>query len=195
MKTWQKILFGLVAPMTVISACGITEAGRKGDTSGTNATAGGLPMMLAASSKALVHDDNKYLIKASMAGMKEVRAGEIAQTKADNDSVRSFAARMVKYHVAANRELMSIAALNNLDVPMDETDDREIMDLTNERSGTVFDQKYMKMVSRNYGRLVNLQEKAASEAENSAVRAYFKKHLPVIKLHQQQAEAIESQLN
>jgi putative membrane protein len=53
-------------------------------------------------------EDQEFLTKAIQAGMAEVQLSELAQEKAQDEQVRSFAERMVEDHTAANEQLMRV---------------------------------------------------------------------------------------
>src|ERR1700729_3049167 len=54
---------------------------------------------------------------AAVAGLKEVRLGQIAQQNSQNAGVKSFAKHMVRDHSAANKKLMKIAQAEGLNLP------------------------------------------------------------------------------
>lgn len=191
MKAVRSIILLAIIQLFFIS-CSISRTGRKGDTSGTNATKGGNS---AQTTLSIVSNDAKYLEKAAEAGRKQVRAGEIAQNKAQNDSVRRFAAALVKHHTAVNNELVALASSNKLYVPMDAPEDREILDLINEKSGLEFDRKYMKIIVRDYSKLVTVYERSSETAESRSIQNFFSKNLPIIKIHEGKAKSLLSSLD
>ncbi|MEJ7711703.1 MAG: DUF4142 domain-containing protein [Pyrinomonadaceae bacterium] len=54
--------------------------------------------------------DRKFIMEATMGGMKEVESGRVAATKATNPEVKKFAEMMVDEHSKVNDELKTLAA-------------------------------------------------------------------------------------
>lgn len=61
--------------------------------------------------------DAEFAVNAANGGMAEVALGDLAQQKASNAEVKSFAATMVKDHSKANEELKALAAAKNITLP------------------------------------------------------------------------------
>src|SRR5690606_10045374 len=89
-------------------------------------------------------DDVDFAVKAANSGLKEVRAGEVAQEKAQDQRVKDYAAMMVQDHSKANEELKSLAASKNITLPTAPGEDHleDISDL-NSHSGADFDKEYI----------------------------------------------------
>lgn len=58
-----------------------------------------------------------FITMAAKSGMREIELSALAQKKAKNESVKSFAAMILRDHPKANQELMSIATSKNITVP------------------------------------------------------------------------------
>ena len=62
-------------------------------------------------------DESRFIKQAVSLGMMEVEAGNLAQKRAQNESVRNFAATVIKDHTKSNAELRSIAMTKNIALP------------------------------------------------------------------------------
>src|SRR3954470_4033366 len=62
---------------------------------------------------------SKFAQHAAMAGMAEVKLGQLALEKSTNDDVKKFAQMMVDDHTKANDELKALAQSKSIDLPTD----------------------------------------------------------------------------
>jgi putative membrane protein len=133
-----------------------------------------------------------FAVKAANGGMMEVQLGKIAQQKATNKSVKDFAAMMVKDHGKANEELKALAAKKNITLPaaVGEGMQKHIDDLS-KKTGKEFDEDYIDMMVDDHNDDIDLFENAAKNSNDSAVKAFAVKTLPILYKHLGTAKAIE----
>src|SRR5215468_4447758 len=60
-----------------------------------------------------------FLQEAAQGGMMEVRLGQMAADKAQNEAVKNFGLRMIKDHAQANEELKNLAKSEGVSIPSD----------------------------------------------------------------------------
>ncbi|HVU38916.1 MAG TPA: DUF4142 domain-containing protein, partial [Opitutales bacterium] len=58
-----------------------------------------------------------FVHKASMAGMKDIKLGKVAQDRAENAEVKTFASRLVMDHRQANDRLATLAKQKGISLP------------------------------------------------------------------------------
>jgi len=140
-------------------------------------------------------DDSTFVDKASTAGRAEVAAGKIAQTRARNEEVKKFAARMVEDHTKANNELLVIVSDARIAIPDRMTPEQEKM-LMHLQGDTVkdFDKEYMKHMVDDHEKAVELFTKASKECKNEKLKSFAEKTLPTIKEHLTMAKKIHEGL-
>src|SRR5689334_3916943 len=103
----RSILFAAIVaimslPAAVASSQGTTPPPQVGtDTKGT----------------ALAKQDREFIDEAAQGGLFEVRAGQLAQQKAQADDVKQFGKRMVDDHTAVNGRLQQLAQQKGLSLP------------------------------------------------------------------------------
>ena len=137
---------------------------------------------------------SEFMVKAANGGMMEVQLGEMAQQNAMSQSVKNFGSMLVKDHGAANEELKTLASAKNITLPAAVGDDlqQHIIDLT-QLKGREFDEKYMAMMVDDHQKDIDLYEDAA-DSEDSDLKAFAAKTLPVLKMHLDSAKAINDRL-
>ena len=135
--------------------------------------------------------DKMFVEKATVGGMFEVKSSQLAQQKATDTNVKTFAAHMVKDHTKANQELMSLARAKGWQAPM--TMDQKHQDMLNQLSkkqSADFDKAYMDIQMKAHDKTVALFEKAAEDCKDAELKAWAKKTLPTLKEHHQMAKSV-----
>jgi putative membrane protein len=138
----------------------------------------------------LAKDDSVFVMKAAMGGMMEVEAGNMAQTNAMNDRVKSFGMMMVNDHTKANSELMSLVS-GRATLPTEMSADmKKHGEAMSKMKGKDFDRHYMSMMLNDHKKDIALFEKQASSGTDADLKAFAAKTLPTLKMHLDSAQAI-----
>ncbi len=140
--------------------------------------------------------DARFVDKASMDGQAEIAAGKIAMTRAQNEQVKKFGARMVEDHTKANNELTTIVSEIKVPVPekLSAEHEKMLMHFQND-SAADFDKDYMDHMVKAHEKAVELFTKASKECKNEKLKAFAEKTLPTLKQHLALARKIDGQLN
>jgi putative membrane protein len=141
-------------------------------------------------------DDKEFVQLVSSSGIREVKIGEVAKTKAANDLVKKFAEKMVTDHTKVNEEMAKIAqalALTGTD-KMNEKDQKEF-DHLNGLSGSEFDKAYMDHMVKGHEKSVKLFKRAGTEAKNAQLKELATKTLPTIEEHLKMAKEVQQQVS
>jgi putative membrane protein len=129
-------------------------------------------------------------MEAAMGGMAEVEVGQLASDKAQSDSVKQFAKRMVTDHGKMNDELKTLAQNKNISLPSDSGAKHKA---TKERlaklSGAAFDKAYMQEMLTDHRKDVGEFQKQSRTAKDPDVKAWAAKTLPTLEEHLQLAQA------
>lgn len=134
---------------------------------------------------------SEFMTKAASGGMFEVEAARLAQQRAQNPQVKSFADMMVKDHSGANDELRSLAASKNIMLPDSMSSEHmdELRDLR-EKRGAEFDREYMGTMVDAHETDISLYEDAAENMEDQQVKTFASGKLPTLRQHRDQAQQI-----
>jgi len=140
--------------------------------------------------------DRQFVTQAAMAGMAEVRAGELASQKASSPQVREFAQRMVDQQTRANAQLMQIAGAKGVAVP-DELDraHRQTIERMEKMTGAEFDRAYMKAQVSDHEKAVSLYERQAKSGRDEDLKSFAQAQLPTLREHLKMARADMQQLD
>ena len=144
---------------------------------------------------ALAGDDRTFAMKAAQGGMMEVEAGKAAQSKAQHDSVKQFAQKMVDDHGKANAELMSLAKSKGVDLPPAlDKEHKAHMDMMAKKSGADFDREYMKHMVDDHKKTVADFEKQSKSGKDADLRKWAGDKLPTLREHMKMAESTHAQV-
>jgi putative membrane protein len=152
------------------------------------------PTMSSASSPTA--GDKSFSKTAANAGMKEVKLGKLAETKASSAAVKQFAARMVKDHTAAGKHLAELASKKSVTLPSAPDSETQIAySKLNALSGASFDKAYMAMMLEDHKKAVALFSKEANSNGDATFKSFAAETLPTLKHHLMMAETDNAQVN
>ena len=135
--------------------------------------------------------DRAFVEKASAAGMAEVQAAQLAQTKSKSDDVKGFAQHMVDDHTAAGEKLKTIAQADGVQPPdnLDAKDQKQI-DALQRLNGAAFDKRYVEDQTAAHKEAVALFEKEAKSGSNAQLKQFALDTLPTLKQHLTDVEGL-----
>lgn len=135
--------------------------------------------------------DATFYKKAAEGGLAEVDAGNLAQQKSNNQSIKDFAAMMVKDHGAANDKLKGIASSKNISLPtspgIGQMATKAKLDVL---SGDTFDKSYIKAMIKDHQQTIALFKKEVTSGQDPDARAFAAATLPTVRSHLKQIRAI-----
>lgn len=135
--------------------------------------------------------DKMFFTKAAQAGMAEVTMGQLAQSQASSDAVKSFGQQMVTDHGTANDELKQLAAQKGVTLPTKvDAKEQHLIAKLKGKKGAAFDHLYVTDAGdKDHTAAVKLFEHA-SKSKDADVKAFADKTLPTIKHHLEMARQI-----
>ncbi|HWH39526.1 MAG TPA: DUF4142 domain-containing protein [Usitatibacter sp.] len=147
---------------------------------------------LAANNSTLSRSDRKFIEKTAQAGMAEVDAGKLAETKADGQEVKDFARRMVEEHTKANEELKQLAASKGVAMPSDvDRKHHRIMDKLQHHTAAQFEREYLRNQVSDHKDVVRAFEKEANGGGDADLRNWAAGKLPTLREHLRMAQAAQ----
>jgi putative membrane protein len=139
--------------------------------------------------------DYKFIKEAAEGGMAEVQMGEIVKQKANSQTVRSFADRMVTDHTKANNELKELAAKKGATLPADLSHhERSIENRLEKTSGPEFDKKYAADMVKDHKKDLKEFRAAANNSTDPDVKAWAEKTVATLEEHLRLAEQMEAEV-
>jgi putative membrane protein len=136
--------------------------------------------------------DAKFATDAANAGMAEVAAGKVAETKATDAQVKDYAKMMVEHHTMINDELMEIAKKKNITLPTaPDADHQKMLTDLSAKSGKEFDKAYVNAMVEGHKKVAAMLEDASKNCKDTDLMAFATKTLPTVKTHLAKIEAIQ----
>jgi putative membrane protein len=134
---------------------------------------------------------NDFARKAAIGGMMEVESSARMIKYTENPDIQTLATMMVKDHGSANKELMEIAKKEKLNLP--QTLPQEKLDVLNKLDKLQEEERnreYAAIMVTEHHEAVALFTAASEGESNTALKAFAKKHLPILKAHLSHAESV-----
>ncbi len=187
--------FSFIFSAAVLVACGNNE-NSNGDSDGASGDLGtGTVTTDTMSMMAIGDTDRQFIMEAASAGMMEVEAGRLAEQSASNQRVKAFGAMMVRDHSAANDQLRAVATARNVMLPDSMmTKHKEHLDKLRTAQGRTFDKQYMNLMVMDHNEDINKFQVASNNAQDTAVRGFATRTLPILRMHKDSATAINNNL-
>ena len=136
-----------------------------------------------------------FLMKAADGGLAEVAAGQAAQSKATNESVKMFAGMMVNDHTGANQQVKDLAARLQVSLPAEPSEQhKKKIDEASKKEGKAFDKAYMTMMVDDHKKTISLFKDGAEKAGNQEVKTFINNTIPKLQMHLDSAQAIQKRL-
>jgi len=139
--------------------------------------------------------DNDFIKEALNGSLIEIEMGRYAQQNALNPRVKQYGAMMVRDHTKASEELKKLAARKNVSLSdaMEDRNRSKISELE-DKTGNDFDEAYIKEMVDDHEKDVDKFRKTAEEGEDSEIKAFAAKQLPILLMHQDSAKSIRDAL-
>lgn len=131
--------------------------------------------------------DVTFVKKAATGGATEVAIAKLAQEKAENADVKSFAAKLEKDHSQANTELTELATKKNVTLA-DAKGHGPVYAKLEKLSGAAFDRAFVAAMVDDHQKDVRAFEKVANGSGDADVKAFAAKTLPTLKDHLTQVQ-------
>jgi putative membrane protein len=143
--------------------------------------------------ESITPQDQEFVNQAAVINMAEVELGKMAQSKASNQEVKTFAKRMVEDHQKAGKELQQIVQQEKGKMPKElDQQHKDLKDKLSKLSGTEFDKQYMEAMHSGHQKAVSLFE-SESKSE-SAIGKWAGTTLATLKEHHQEAMRIAKEV-
>jgi len=128
--------------------------------------------------------DAQFVLKASAAGLAEVKFAQLALKRAQGDEVKKFAQHMIKDHTKANDKLKTIAESEKyaLSTTMDPKHQELYQKLTG-LTGADFDREYLLTQVKDHEKAVALFEQESQNGQNKKMKEFAVKTLPTLREH------------
>jgi putative membrane protein len=142
-----------------------------------------------------VKADRKFILEVDQDAMLETSLGELAQRKAQNSNVKTFAQRIAADHSRQQQEWKSMATSNGQEFTqgLGKKHKQKLTQLQ-KLSGREFDRAFMSQMVEDHKDYIDYFEKEGRSAHSAQVRELVQRDLPMLKTHFTQAKQIGAQV-
>lgn len=144
------------------------------------------PMQPSGAIEAVLSNSDKAFFKnAASAGMFEIEAGKLAQTKASDAQVKAYGEKMVSDHTEAATKLEKLAAAKNITLPTTLSKHHQLMldRLNKDSAGADFDAAFKRQMIASHKEAVSLFDQESKKGQDPEVKAFAAETLPKLQNH------------
>lgn len=135
--------------------------------------------------------DRKFINDAASAGMFEVQAAQLAQSKAQDSQTKTYAQQMLSDHEKNNQQLMQIAQSKGVSPPTKlEARHQALLSKLQKADGADFDRQYGRIMDQTPKEAVGLFERGEKTVKDTELKSYISQTLPTLQQHHQQAASL-----
>jgi putative membrane protein len=200
-------LSGMRVGAMILGTCVVLGACAKKDDAAVDSTtttaAGSTTTDTAAGSMANTNamSDQNILASIAAANESEIAAGKVAQTKATNAEVKSFASTMVQDHTAMQKDGDQLATRLNIKTEgsaeadqMKQEHKAALDSLNNTAKGASFDKMYIANQVAGHQAVLDHLQKAQGQAQSADIKTMIQQAIPKVQQHLDRARQIQSKL-
>lgn len=155
----------------------------------------GLTVLLPSRAKAVTDDDKKFLATAAQSDVNEIKLSQLAEKKATNPAVKSFARRMVTDHTRLSASMKPFASSWGLTPPTDmDNDHQQEYQKLSGLSGADFDKEYMDQMASDHAKALDLFTEEGKNTQDTKFRAAVLKAKTTITAHKNMADNLQKRL-
>ncbi len=139
----------------------------------------------------LASGDREFVKTVVKGGMAEVALGDLASTRASDDTVKKFGQRMVEDHGKANQQLTQLAGNKGVELPKEvDRTQKSVHDRLAKLTGQAFDRAYVEEMVKDHRKDVKEFERHSARNKDPELKAWVDKTLPTLRDHLREIENI-----
>ena len=145
---------------------------------------------------AAAEKDAKFAVDVTAVNLFEMKAAELAKSKAMTADAKNLADMMWKTHSKAHADLSAMAARKQITIPtsVSSTQQEEVNDLDHQ-TGLDFDKKYASMMVDKHEDAVKLFEDASTNCKDEEIRVWAANALPDLRSHLEMSKNCKENIN
>jgi putative membrane protein len=135
--------------------------------------------------------DSHFIRETTQHNQLEIKIGQLAARKSDNDQVKKFANEIVQDHTQLGQQLQKFSTKQELGAgsKLDHSEQAKY-DKLEKASGTEFNHEFAKCMIKGHAKGISHFEKAAQSATDPALRSFAQQALPKLRQHMQMARDV-----
>jgi putative membrane protein len=140
--------------------------------------------------------DQDFAVNTANANMTEIQAGQMAEQKGVDKSVKDYGKMMVRDHTDAGEKLKAIADRKNITLPTTINGDmQKSLDDLQAKGGKDFDKAYLKMMVSDHKKVISSFEDEGKNGSDADIRGFADSTLHTLRHHLDEAQKCEKMVN
>ncbi|WP_161947669.1 DUF4142 domain-containing protein [Rufibacter ruber] len=140
--------------------------------------------------------EGEFLNEAASSSMMQIQLAKLVQQRSAKPEVRQFAEMMMDHHTKAALEVHSIASGMNMTPPaVLMPAHQKAVDKLSKLSGKELDEEYMEFMEDLHEYDIAKFEVASNKAPTVSVKAFAVRTLPILRVHLDSADKLESKID
>ena len=137
----------------------------------------------------------QYLVDTYSSALYELKAAEVAKTRAAHKNVKILADKIAKSNQKLNDQIKKLASSKNVSLPDDLTPNQhDKLQSMMEKKGSDFDKEFIDQMVSYYKDDVSKLEKVSNEENDPAFKTFASSSLPVVRGHLDTATTLQDHL-
>jgi putative membrane protein len=152
-----------------------------------------LPGFAQGKAKGASMTDQQFVDFAAQTDMVEANLGQLADSTASSDQVKSYAQMLVTDHTNDYHQLSGVAQQANLKVPdaIDSAHNKAMIAPFQKLKGKAFDHRYAQEMVAGHTKAIAVYKKEAADAKDQGLKSYAEQALPTLQKHLDDAKGLE----
>lgn len=140
--------------------------------------------------------DQTFVTKAAQGNIAEIKAGQLALSRAVDASTRTFAQQMITDHTKAHMQLKQVAQQRGYRVPSDtDMKHKQLVNRMSKLSGQQFDQMYMMSQVKDHQVAIKLYRTQATRGRDPQLKQFAATMLPKLQSHHSGSHTIAMKMD
>jgi putative membrane protein len=191
----MKVQLIVITALMLTASCQSSSSDKNKSDSMANAGTDTTKNASASSPSNTPSDDSSFMIKAADGGALEVALGHLAESKGRDTAVKHFGREMVHDHGAMGEHLKQLASSKQITIPgtlSDESKDK--VQKMQQLQGADFDKAYIDAMVKAHQHDLDAFNKEVAQGSDTSITSFFKQYIPMVQMHLQMAQSIQSTL-
>jgi putative membrane protein len=155
----------------------------------------GLVLFMSTNAKAQTDDDKKFVATAAQSDVNEIKLSQLAEEKATNAAVKTFAHKMVIEHTKMSASMKPFADAWAVTPPAGLDDDHQKeYDKLNGLSGSDFDKEYISQMVSDHAKALDAFTSEAKDTKDAKFRAVVLKGKTMVAAHKNMAYDLKKKM-
>lgn len=137
--------------------------------------------------------EKEFLSSAHMINLEEIKAGELAQQKAQDQQVQEYGQALKDHHQKNKQKLENLAQQKNVQLPQDlSSEKKQKVQKLESAQPDQFEKEFLSTMVKGHEDAVRKFEEAEKNVADEELKNYISETLPTLREHLEKAQSLQS---